>query len=760
MRAGSIPMGPGGLPMWVFRWTLGSLTARLFRIVPPAALVAALHLPVAAQEAPFPIPRLSGSVEIDGRVDEAAWMAIPPLEVSASLPAFGRPPSERTEIRIAYDDTYLYVAGRMYDSDPGGIRATSLRRDESSLGNDWLVLNLDTFMDRRTALVFGVTPAGLRSDAIMPNDAESGGNWGWDAYWDAATTTDREGWSAEIRIPLSSLRFQEEEGRVVMGVTVWRNIARKNEIITWPAINPTSGFWSILKASQTHPVVLEGVERRNPLLVTPYALTGPSARNRRLPDAGGWVQDSNWNRDVGLDVKLSPSADWTVDLSANTDFAQVEADDQQVNLSRFSLFFPERRRFFQERGELFDFAMGGSDRLFYSRRIGLADGLPTRIYGGVRATGTLGGWDMGILDMQTAASGTTGSENAGVLRLRREVGNPGSYVGGIVTSRLESGGGRSGAAGVDALFDLGGGHYLSLATATSARGDDPGEGGERVFARARWQLRGVYGLGTDLELAHVGGGFEPTLGFLARRDHARATGSLGWGWRMVDGSTLLRQRVSTDFRGYRRYADGRLESGELTPTWYLESVQGHSLTVTTALRHEDLLRSFSIASGLSVPAGVHRNGSLRVAFDPGFTGLLRASGSLEAGGFYDGTLISGAFSPTWNASRHLELSGTYQVNRIDFPDRDQRRITHVGRLRALAMLDTQLSGIALLQYNSTADLFLVNLRIRYNPREGDDLYLVYNHGMNTDRFAFDPYQPLTDNRAFLLKYSRTLRLEW
>jgi hypothetical protein len=593
----------------------------------------------------------------------------------------------------------------------------------------------------------------------VPNDSDGTYNFGWDAHWDAASTTDAEGWSAEIRIPLSTLRFDVKDGRVVMGATVWRNIARKNETVSWPGIEHRWGSGSLHKASVTHPVALEGVKRLNPVYVTPYALSGPSRQNRL--DAGGaaWSPEDNWTRDVGLDVKLSPSSNLVIDLTANTDFAQVEADDQQVNLTRFSLFFPERRLFFQERGELFDFSLGGSDRLFYTRRIGLVDGLPTRIYGGARATGRVGMWDLGALNLQTASSGLTGSENSGVVRLRRQVLNAESYVGVLATSRIEAGGSRSFAGGTDALVHLGGANYLSVAVAATAFRGDSADTSERLFARARWERRGIYGLGVDAEVAHVGVGFQPTLGFLARRDHVRTTGSVGWGWQLPEGSFLLRQRVSAGFQAYRRYADGALESGEITPTWYLETPGGHDLTLTGALRHEDLVRGFIIAPDVTVPEGRYRYASARIAYAPASSQPLRLSGNAEVGGFYDGSLLSASLTPTWNVNRHVELSGAWQVNRITFPDRDQERLTHVGRLRSVLMLNTRLSGVALVQLNSATDALLVNLRLRYNPREGTDLYVVYNHGLNTDRFGYDPARPLTDSRTLLVKYSHTLRIE-
>jgi hypothetical protein len=397
------------------------------------------------------------------------------------------------------------------------------------------------------------------------------------------------------------------------------------------------------------------------------------------------------------------------------------------------------------------------------------------------------------MNLQTAASGITGSENSGVVRMRRQVLNPDSYVGVLATSRIESGGSRSLAGGTDALVHLGGADYLSVAVAASALQEagagvgtgpgagtapgtltvaaDPANAPERLFARARWERRGNYGLGVDAEVAHVGAAFQPTLGFLARRDHLRTTGTVGWGWQMPEGSALLRQQVKAGFQAYRRYDDGALESGEFTPTWFVEALDGRTLTVTGAIRHEDLVRGFSLGPDLSVPEGRYRYGSARIAYAPSTANPLRLGASAEVGGFYDGTLVSASLTPTWNASRHLEVSGAWQVNRIAFPERGQdrgqgwdqergqERVTHVGRLRTVLMLNTRLSGVALVQLNTATDAVLVNLRLRYNPREGNDLYVVYNHGLVTDRFGYDPARPLTDNQTLLIKYSHTLRLK-
>lgn len=713
--------------------------------------------PPAADRLPFSVPRLSGPIQLDGRIDEPAWLAIEPLPVVSSSPVFGAAPSERTEFRIAHDDDHLYVSGRLFDSEPDGIRVVSLRRDESSFGNDWFVINLDPYRDRENTLVFGTNPAGVRTDVAFSGDGVTS-NFGWNTFWDARVSRDEDGWYAEMQIPLSSLRFEVHGDEVVMGVAIWRRIARRNEMISWPGIPHDWGANSIFKASQMTEMSLRGVRRSNPVYVTPYALAGAARAHRLDADADLYRADDRTSVETGLDVKYSPTTNLSLDLTVNTDFAQVEADDQQVNLTRFSLFFPERRLFFQERASLFDFVLGSNDRLFYSRTIGLVDGRPTRIYGGIRAVARAGEWDIGLLDMQTAASVATNSENTGVVRVRRRVLNQNSYVGGMFTSRIGTDGARSFAGGADAIVRAFGQDYLTVALAATDSDSLPETGADRLFARVGWERRGIYGLTYIVSGAYVGAEFAPSLGFQARRDHARGRTRVAYGVRMPEQSAMLRHAFSADVGGYRRNADHRLESGEAVAEWIAETRTGNVLTLTGRGHYEDLLSPFRLATDVTVPAGLYRFATARVNFMRATTGRLSGSGNIEAGRYFDGRRVSFALTPTWNPLPQFQLSGTYQVNRLDFDTRDVGLTTHLLRLRSQVMTSSRLSGVALLQYNSTAHAALINLRVRYNPREGNDLYIVYNHGLNTDPLAYDPVRPRTDNSALILKYSHTLRL--
>jgi hypothetical protein len=319
-------------------------------------------------------------------------------------PTFRSPLTERTEIMVTYDDRYIYLGARLHDSEPRKVRANTLYRDRYS-GDDIVALVLDTYNDRQTASWFTVNPAGNRIDRALSNDGEFTGsdpmNDNWNALWDVATSQSDSGWSAEMRIPFSSLGFQDVNGQVTMGLIAYRMIARKNERQLFPAIPPN---WDLgfAKPSQSQRVVLEGVHSRRPVYVTPYGLGGVSWRSELDPLHTRYIRPSDETHEGGVDFKYSPTSNLALDLTANTDFAQVEADDQQVNLTRFSLFFPEKRQFFQERSAIFDFSTGGVSRLFHSRTIGLGeDGTPLRIYGGGRLVGRAGGLDVGFLDLQT-----------------------------------------------------------------------------------------------------------------------------------------------------------------------------------------------------------------------------------------------------------------------------------------------------------------------------------------------------------------------
>jgi hypothetical protein len=729
----------------------------------------------AALPSPLPVSRLASPIRLDGVVDEAAWEAIAPLPLTMFSPTFGAPISEPTEIRIAHDDQYLYVSGRMFDSEPDGIRTNTFYRDQYS-GDDLLAVVIDSYNDFETAVWFTTNPAGTRGDRSVANDGVFAGggsvmNMDWNAHWDVATSQTEEGWFAEFRIPLSTLGFQVVDDQVTMGLIVYRFIARKNERQIFPAIDPRWGGLAFAKPSQAHRILLEGVQAARPVYLTPYLLSGvrqtpawePAAGAGAPVDpgsggAGRWGTASAGTAEAGFDLRFSPSSNLSLDLTVNTDFAQVEADDQQINLTRFPLFFPEKRQFFQERSSTFQFGTGrGSDRLFHSRRIGLVDGEITRIYGGGRAVGRIGGTDFGVLTLQTASPGGGETENAAVLRVSQQVLNPFSSVGGMLTSRLGVEGRENWALGVDATLRPLGDEWLSLRAARTFDGAvDEASSLEASLLRARWERIRDDGVSYAGEVVRVGRDYRPGLGFQARRDVHSLFGRVQVK-RFLDAESPLRAAaVRVDTEHFYRNRGGGASSRSLASELSAEFKEGSEIKLTGTSSFEDLLVPFAIGD-VAIEPGSYWFHVAELNLQRARSSLFRGSLTATAGSFYDGSRLGLAVDPTWTQSRYLEMGGGYQVNQLRFPARDQVTTAHLVRVRGQVALNTRISFSLLAQYSNLADLGTLNARFRYHFREGTDLWVVLNEGRNLDRDPLAaPPVPAFAGRTLLVKYSRTL----
>jgi hypothetical protein len=714
---------------------------------------------------PLPIVKLVGPIVLDGVVDEAAWEAIPPLPMTMFSPTFGEPITERTEVRVAHDGENLYVSGRLYDSDPSGIRSNTYYRDQYS-GDDLIAVVIDSYNDHETGLWFTTNPAGARTDRSVANDGVFGAgsgvmNWDWNAHWDVATTQTDEGWFVEFRIPFSTLGFQVVDGEVTMGLIAYRFIARKNERQIFPAIDPRWGGIAFAKPSQAHRIVMRGVEQTNPVYVTPYALGGFT----RIPEfrtPGGedpaWRVDTDATREAGVDLRYSPVPNLSLDLTLNTDFAQVEADEQQVNLTRFPLFFPEKRQFFQERSSTFEFGTGGgSNRLFHSRRIGLEDGEIVRIYGGARAVGRLGGTDFGFLSMQTGSPEMGSSENMAVLRVNQEVLNPFSSVGGMVTSRLGSDRGDNVAYGLDAVIRPVGDEWVTAKWAqTFDSSVNDASGIEAGLLQLHWERIRDEGFSYSGEFRRVGRDYLPGLGFQDRRDF-RFLGADVQFKRFQGAQSPFRSRaLRLVAQEFVRSSDGTPESRRISPEGTLEFKGGTEIRLTGNSRFESIRLPFSVA-GVDVPEGEYWFHQAEARLQLARSGLFRGDFTATAGSFYDGTRYGLALNPAWTHSRYLELGGGYEVNRLEFEDRGRATTTHLAQLRVQVALNTRVSLSTLAQYSNVAELGAINARFRYHFREGTDLWIVYNQGLNTERDALDPPRlPLSAGRSLMMKYSHTL----
>lgn len=687
----------------------------------------------------LPLTRLNAPVIVDGHPDEDAWKSVAPLPLTMHLPVFRGTPTQRTEIRVAYDDEHLYFGGWFYDTDPSGIRVNSLYRDRFA-SDDTLAIYIDAFNDNQNSKWFGITPAGMRFDVLVSDDGASSNN-NWDGFWDARTSTTRDGWFVEVKIPFSTLGFiTDDSGEVVMGLTVTRLVSRLGERVTFPAIDTAQTF---RRPSLAQDVSVTGVRSRRPIYVTPYALVGSA----RQPDAPRHTPS-----DVGLDVKLPLTGQINLDLTVNTDFAQVEADDQQVALDRFPLFFPERRRFFQENSGLFDFVGAGGTRLFHSRRIGLtADREPVSILGGARLVGRAGAWDVGALSVVTDDHETTPKQHFGVVRLRRAVLNQYSTAGFLVTS-VAGGGDNNLAVGADTTLRVQGDHYLTVKGASTFDRRQPAGASaiRRSLIDGRWERRTGRGLAYTLQYSRVGADFRPDMGFLPRRDVTSVNANANY-FIFTDRHRFFRRVYpgALAFTTFRN-SDGVLESGQYAFWVQWDTKAGGGGWIEPKWFRENVQVPFTIGNRVNIPIGTYDFADLQVVWTMAGGRRLRANVDARAGSYFDGRRTQVIVSPTWNVSRHLELGGVYQLTRLRFPVRNQEVDIHLANLRIGAALNVRLSGATVIQYNSTSERLDVNVRVRYNFSEGTDLWLVYNDGLDEHLRS--------QSRALLVKYTRTFGL--
>ena len=706
-------------------------------------------------------------VNVDGRLSEDLWRTTLPLTSwYQQSPNEGAVPSEVTEAWLVYDDEAIYFAARLYETDPDAITARTLERDSYSPDQDAVAVILDASNDDRTAFAFIVTPAGVRTDLAVANDAEGAErswNFDWNTFWDAAVARREDGWDVEMRIPFSSLRFTPgADGSVEMGLILWRYLARNVEFTVFPEI-PNRWDASAYKPSRALPVRFEGPQPKNPLYVKPYVLGGVAQESAFRTSQADYALDAEMQRDVGLDVKYNITSNLVLDVTANTDFAQVEADDEQVNLTRFSLFFPEKRDFFQERADLFEFRLpGGDQRLFQSRRIGIIGGQSVPILGGVRLTGQVGGWELGMLNMQTSEAWLGGfeaavpSENFGVLRLQRPVLDQGSYVGGLVTSRVDADGYYNVMSAFDADLRLWGADYLEVKLAHSA--EPQSTFGKSLLAAIVMRRRIRQGFNYGASLQSIGPDFNPGIGFLVREGIARYGQRLGYAW-FPEASSAIQNHELIHRAEFVVDTEQRwLETHTQTLAWEALFRSGATATLGAEVARERLLNGFSVG-GVPIPPGLYYFGGGEARYTTPTGAPLRLEAALLGGGYFGGTRAGVELAPIWSPSPYFSLGMDYLYDRVDVPG--GVFTAHVARLRVGAALNRTLSASAFVQYNSSGHLVTPNVRLRYNPTEGSDLYIVYNEGLLTDRRPSDaarPRLPRTQARTILLKYTYTFAL--
>ena len=680
--------------------------------------------------------RIQARPVIDGVMDEAFWDELQPVtDFVQRDPVDGGVPSERTEVRIAYDEDFLYFGFHLFDADPSGIRANILHRGGMIGFDDHVVIGLDTFQDRRNGYIFEINALGTQDDAIFTDESIEREDWNWDGvYWTEARIHE-EGWTLEVAIPFTTIRFPREEV-LEMGLLFFRSIRRKNETVFWPHL-PATYRGRYAQASQYGTLGgLEGVVPGRNLQVKPFVVTGGQKAGALAP--------TNGVVETGLDVKYSLTSSLTLDLTVNTDFAQVEADNVQVNLDRFSLFFPEKREFFLERAGLFAFGDAGETQVFFSRRIGLQN----PILGGGRLTGQVGPVSLGLLNLQTGdEAGVAGANNA-VARIRADLG-PRASVGGLVTN-LQGGGVESRSAGADAQLRFFGSSSFDIWAARVWPGPEAGGTGEegRSAGSVQLQLRNAT-LGGAVGYTSVDAGFDPALGFVRRTDQRRWSGEVALTPRF-DRSTWARQ-LSLTARGVEVDGqDGRFQTGRRSLDGQFTFQSGDGLGSSVVRTEEVIVAPFAIRPDVIIPAGAYTftTGSANVRTNG--SRALFVNASVANGNFYNGTRTQVEVSGGLTVSPRLSFQPSFSWNDVDLPVEGGEFTTRIVSLNVKTALNRWLFGDALLQYDDVSERLQANIRVNWIHTPGSNLFLVLDTGVNTGELL-EPGQTRWERRTGVVK---------
>lgn len=691
--------------------------------------------------------RVEGAPVLDGVLDDAVWVEAPLIERFVQQePHEGDPASERTEVRVVYDARNLYVGVRAFDSEPDGVIATEMRQDSDRLlEEDNFQIILDTFKDSRSAYMFVTTPLGAKLDQQVFEEGEGGGRQGnssnivreWDGVWHVATRRTPEGWEAEIAIPMVTLRFPERDSQE-WGINFMRNIRRKNEQVFWAPIPKAYGLTRVSLAGSL--TGLETLGRGMDLRIKPSVVGG----GRSVLSRG--VVDNSFERDLSLDVKYGVTAGLNLDLTVNTDFAQAEADDEQVNLTRFALFFPEKREFFLENAGQFNVGTTASmDRLanlFFSRRIGLSEtGAVVPIVGGARLSGKVGRNNIAVMDIQTGDHLERGGENFLVARYSRDVLGR-SKVGAIVINK-EGNGQFNRTFGADiSLAPTPSLSVLGFLARTATPGVTDGELGGHL--RAAWLDRSwnLYAEYTDLQ-----DNFNPEVGFVPRtgirtsKFHIERNPRPGrFGIRMMQ--PMFNVTRTTD-------QNNRLLSRRLHTMLGTMFENGAYLNVFNNRYFERLDEPFTVRTGVVIEAGAYEFSEWRFMFSSNPAGRFYQSVGYAPQTFYDGTRRDMNASLGFRLTSRLATEAGYSRNDVDLPAGDFT--ADVGSLRVDFALSPNMTLRTLSQYNSLSHQWSNSVRFNYTYRAGSDIYLVYD-----DLRRDVPGVPEFEDRHLILKVTYLL----
>ena len=692
--------------------------------------------------------QLTDPLTLDGRLDERLYHDNDSVrDFIQQEPLEGQPATDRTEVWVAYDDDALYVGARLWETDPSKRVTSDMRRDATNLyNNDHFAILIDTFYDRRNGYAFFANSQGGISDLQVTNENPSSD---WNAVWETRAADFEQGWTIEFRIPFRSIRF--EENSRTWGINFRRLVRWKSEASFLSHISAAYARNGLYRTASAATIV--GIEPpaglRN-IDVKGYALGSTLTNRAAIP-----AISNRGDGEFGADVKWAVTQSHLVDLTYNTDFAQVEDDEQQVNLTRFSLLFPEKREFFVEGSQFFAFGTQNGTfnnpelpTLFFSRRIGLENGGAVPIVGGARLMGKSGPYRIGLLQMRTddAPAIDAAATDFSVIRVQRDILRR-SRIGVMGTRRAPSSTGsvRNVAYGVDSMLQLTDNtqitHYL-------AKTDTPGRPGSDVSYRSRWNWNPDR-WSVDVEHLYTGEDFNPEVGFHRRAEgFRRSHGKFEFSPRPRNLRGVRKLAYAADVDYFEDAHGGRVQSRDEQAVFRVDFNSGDVAQVDATRTYEAILVPFLVAKDVSIPAGSYDYTITRASYTFGSQRRVSGAVSTRYGSFYGGTLREVGWRGRVEFSPRLYAEPTVSWNKVALAWGDGNNNLVSNRLTYT--LTPRMFVSALVQYQSRTDSISTNARFRWEYQPGSELFVVYNDGRTTLTRGL----PDVQNRSFIVKVTR------
>jgi len=650
------------------------------------------------------------TIKVDGLLDEPVWATIKPItEFVQRLPLDGGEPTEKSEMRILYDNNNLYFGFTFFDSDPEKVRATILNRGGWIHRDDKLEIALDTYHDRRNAYLFEMNPLGTQDDALITDENRPGlDEWAWDGVYISEGKVTDFGWVLEVAIPWTTLRFPNKD-ELTMGLAIKRYINRKNESVIWPHIGLeySSDIYQVSQYANLKG--LKDIKRGKDIKIKPFAIGGTQ---NQITDEKT-VNDNIGNG--GFDIYYGLKSNLTLNLTYNTDFAQVEADNAQINLTRFNLFYPEKREFFLTRSKLFAFGNSRQTEVFFSRKIGLNQD----VVGGARLFGQIGKTSVGALNIHTRADGDLPATHYSAIRLRKDVRDR-TTVGAIITD-VSSKGIRNSVYGIDGEMRFWGNSSVS---AWYSQVNDTSLVGPSAASMIKMDLRNDrYFLTAGQH--RVDEDFRPGLGFVQRQDMIGTGIIAGFTPRVGDGDELIRQwRFTIYARDVRNHA-GIHETGVLNGGIEAILETRDKIGLKVIQNKEKLTAGFTLGNGVEIQKGNYRDRKISFSARTNQSRGVWGNFALSKGDYFGGNKTSMSGSIGKQFSNHLTLYGSANQNIVSMPSQEEFTANIYG-ITAEVALNRKWFGKALIQYDNFSEQLQLYCRINWIHTPGSDLFIVLN----------------------------------